>query len=807
MTADWSADLKRWRQRADAGDDALVVEEVGRALASSSGTMNGRFSAAVLLIDALGRAGRDDEALARVSDLEASFSAAGAPSSILSRLRAHRVSVLLRLGRTEEALALHQQLRVSASDDLELQRHLLTEVALRMESDQLDVAISLNRQCLDLGVHTGTHQATDLQLRGRLLRRVGAPDAEVEAWLLSAIVASPPALRFIAGDLTSAPSVEAPVAASILEAQGVRLLSSLEGAKRFDDARGRLRGMFELAALPIQTGESDFARLRRNRGAYIDKTAFISSIVATGATAVLVTAPRRFGKSLNLSTLRYFLDVNAPERLFDGLAVSGDDKAMALHRSCSVLYLSLRNVRAETSQALREELAEPLRVLTEDLYEQLVPNLAGRPFELALLDQYRSRTASWGDVSRGLLNLSTWLGRSGRPLWILIDEYDAPLSAMSSASEQAAGLQDLRRFIGSALKDNPSLTKGVLTGVLRVTLESLFSDFNNHNVYPLHQGHLGPSLGFEDFEVRVLCAAHGVGNDDHGNLRRWYDGYRTGGASVFNPWSVLNYLQQASGPTRDRTFQPFWARSGDPKLLRETLSRHADELKAGLVELLAERSIERAVDEGVGLSDLVESADGFWTLLLYTGYLTGHESSSAMTRLSIPNEEVRRALLGVVRPWLERQWGGAHRIELLFKALLRGDSAAVEDILNDVLVRHVSSWDVAKNYENPYHMLFLGLLVSLSSEDFRVRSNREAGHGRYDIAVEASRRTDASVVIEVKAASDVTALDDEANRALEQISGRSYVREFQSHVVYCYGIAATGKHVRVLARAAPPAPA
>lgn len=560
------------------------------------------------------------------------------------------------------------------------------------------------------------------------------------------------------------------------------------------------------APLPVRfpIGISDFRAVREGQFAYVDKTSLIADIVTENAQVILAPRPRRFGKTLNLSMLRCFFENTTEDRrgLFDGLAVRSSPAAWPHFGRHPVIFMTFKDVKPRTWE---ECLAGIARVLGEAFEEHLylLSDAPGDPFVRRLFSAIRERKATQSELTGSLLFLSRVLANHhGRKVVILIDEYDTPIHAGYTNRYYDDVIAFFRDFLSAGLKDNPHLWKGVLTGILRVARESLFSGLNNIDVFSLLREELSTAFGFTDREVQSLAEASGqAARMDI--LRASYNGYDFGGHAIYNPWSVLSFLSRGDG-----VFRPYWIETSSNDLVRELLITGARGVRADLEVLLQGGTIEKEIDENIVLRDVALRSDAVWSFLLFTGYLKAVEArfieGRQWAKLAIPNAEVSLALTKMVETWLADQAGGSDELPRLFAALLGGDADALARHLGQMAKTSFSFFDTADpRPERFFHGFVVGLLVGLQPK-YEVRSNRESGYGRCDILVLPRAPGDPGVVIELKAvdASRGETADKALGAALRQIRQREYATELVARgatPIHLIAAAFEGKQVFVRA--------
>ena len=533
--------------------------------------------------------------------------------------------------------------------------------------------------------------------------------------------------------------------------------------------------------LRFPIGLSDFRSVRQDGFAYVDKSRLIDDVLTEGAQVLLLPRPRRFGKTLNLSMLRCFFEKSADDvrPLFAGLAVASSESAWTHFQRYPVIFMTFKDVKPRSWE---DCLAGMANVLAEayGAHRYLLAGGAMEADEVEIFDAVLHRRASRAWLAIALKLLSRLLAKHhGEKVVILLDEYDSPIHAGYTNKYYDDVIAFFRDFLSGGLKDNADLFKGVLTGILRVARESLFSGLNNVRVYGILQPKLATAFGFTEAEVRGLLDSAGkaAAIDE---IRAYYNRYIFGGEAIYNPWSVLCYLDSG-----DSVFRPYWIDTSSNELVRELLLTGPEGVQAGFETLLAGGSLDKRIDENIVLRDVGARADAVWSFLLFTGYLKAIEVSMVDGRqwckLAVPNTEVAIALADMAQAWLEAQTGGSDELQSLLAALLRADAPVVERHLGHVLKVNLSFFDTASpEPERFYHGLVVGLLAGLAPR-YEVRSNRESGFGRCDVMVLPKSAGQPGVVLELKR------VDTEAGEtrgkaftaAFRQIRERDYAAELR----------------------------
>lgn len=495
-------------------------------------------------------------------------------------------------------------------------------------------------------------------------------------------------------------------------------------------------------------GISDFRKLRDEGAGYVDKTDFIAQLLDESTQVVLFPRPRRFGKTINLSALRYFLEKRPEElsHLFQDLAVWQHPGARAHFQRHPVVFLSFKDIRADSW----ESAFRAIRLVLQDLFlehREAITSAAIAPEEANELQKLLAGEATEEECQVSLKRLSSLLFRvHGEQVAILVDEYDTPIQAGFLCGFYDDVVRFFRNLFSAALKDNPALYRGVLTGILRISRESLFSGLNNVIVHSILCDKYAAAFGFTESEVRAITEA-----DAHPGrieeLRAWYDGYRFGAETIYNPWSVLSYIEAGR-------LGPYWVNTSSNDLIYDLVVRRGLGLGSDMERLLAGETIEARIDESLVFRDLEQRSAALWSFLLFSGYLTPRTVSfsdmGVEASLAVPNREVLRAYRDVFSLWMERGLADPGRVEALARSLLAGDAEALEVRLEELLLTTMSFHDPAgRDPEKLYHGFILGLLVQLEGRH-EVRSNREAGLGRADVLVRPKQAGQPGVVLELK---------------------------------------------------------
>jgi hypothetical protein len=550
--------------------------------------------------------------------------------------------------------------------------------------------------------------------------------------------------------------------------------------------------------------------LREQGLVYIDKSQLICELLdRPGVPVVLLPRPRRFGKSLNLSMLRCFFERSSQDvsHLFEDLAVWRAGASYREHfQRYPVIHVTFKGVKAERFEDAWAAIRETITKLF-DAHRSVLDDGVLSDTEAQAYRQILDRSAPRVLYQHALLDLSRYLHRHhGEPVVLLIDEYDEPIHAGYVHGYAPEILDFFRGFLTEALKGNPHLYKAVLTGILRIARESIFSGLNNLAVYTLLRHEFATCFGFTEAEVTDLLARAGR-SEQLPIVQRWYNGYVFGGQVIYNPWSVLNFVADADGRPR-----PHWLNTSSNDLIRKLLQDNATRIEPVFESLLAGNGIEHVLDENVVLDRLDTSPEALWSLLVFSGYLKAEERiGDPMEQpshfLTIPNHEVRLIYTTAFRDWMQvHMRGHGGNLDRLTRALLAGDAATLEEQLQAFVENVLSYHDGgAPSPEQLYHGFVRGLLAVLEP-DYLVRSSRESGQGRPDVMIRPARPGRPGAVLELKVARPGRkTLDAALDEGLAQMQTQGYAAELVAagaQPIHGFAVAFDGKTVRVRAPAA-----
>ena len=549
-------------------------------------------------------------------------------------------------------------------------------------------------------------------------------------------------------------------------------------------------------AMPV--GVDNFREMVSRDYYFVDKTNFIRELLDNKNKVTLITRPRRFGKTLAMRMLQEFFDINAAGRdTFKGLNISRAGEKYIQHRGkYPVIFFSLKDIATGNYQdALRDLCGKISDLYAEYGFLAESPALNEREKEYFLsvyniADHEQYGRDKWGK-SLKMLTVYLWKHYGVKTI-LLLDEYDAPIQHAWEDGYYEDMIRFMRQFYSEVLKGNDALEFAVLTGVLRVAKESIFSGLNNLKVCSVLSEDYSDIFGFTGQEVARM-AADLQREDKLPEIRAWYDGYSFGGSEIYNPWSVIMYFDAKCKPA------PYWVNTSGNGIIKYMLDRLDGRGREDLQSLMDGNTISKQVQEGIIYEEIGSNADDLYTMLLTTGYLKCTSSQDSLLGtymdLQIPNLEILRLFTREIAQNFTG-YRGVSDITNMMDEMLKGNAVLFEEDLNRILRNSVSYHDAA-NGESFYHGMMLGFCVLLKDSHI-VESNRESGYGRFDLALIPTDRRYYGVIMEFKRAADEGQLEEKALEALAQIEELSYIAEFQQRQiekVWKYGIAFCGKKV------------
>lgn len=524
-----------------------------------------------------------------------------------------------------------------------------------------------------------------------------------------------------------------------------------------------------LKRIPI--GVSDFKEIVSENYYYIDKSLFINEIIQDGSKVILLPRPRRFGKTLNMSMLKYFFEKPEDRVLFEDLKIKSCKEIMDKQGKYPVIYITFKDEKYSNWQDLKSGLTK-LIIDEFGKYEHLLRSDTLANFEKEEFNNILNGKADYATYLKGLKTLTKYIHKHyNQKIVILIDEYDVPIQSGYVHGYYDEIIDFMRVFLSSGLKDNEYLEKAVLTGIMRVAKESIFSGLNNLKVSTLLKESYSEHFGFTEEEVENTLNYYGI-EYEIDEVKRWYNGYIFGDTVIYNPWSILNYVDNFK-----EGFKPHWVNTSSNDLVKFVLTKGGEKIQRELEELIQGRELIKIINEDIVMSDIAKSSENVWSFLLFSGYLKSINKELKNGRLyctlKIPNLEVQCLYEDIILDWLKENVNN-DRFDFMLQSLVNGEIEAFSGIFEEFVLNSVSYFDVSGNEsEKVYHAFVLGMLVALS-EDYEVKSNLESGYGRYDVMIIPRNNDKKGIIIEFKKVSKRENLEQAALSALKQIQDKKY---------------------------------
>ena len=546
---------------------------------------------------------------------------------------------------------------------------------------------------------------------------------------------------------------------------------------------------------PLPIGIDNIEKIIKDGYYYVDKTMLIRELLELKGEVNLFTRPRRFGKTLNLSMLRYFFEDTGDteknegnKKLFAGLKImeQGEEYAKYMGKY-PVINLTLKSAKQPTFESaygkIKNELAEEFQKHQYVLESEKMDGAAK-----SLFRKIADGEAEYDDYSGSLKFLSKCLCQAaGRPVIILLDEYDVPLENAYFKGFYNEMVDFIRSLFESALKTNEYLQFAVITGCLRISKESIFTGLNHLNIISVLDKKYSEHFGFTEREVFQMMEDYGV-ESRFPTMKEWYDGYLFGDAEVYNPWSVVMFLYDLYSDVNAFP-RPYWINTSSNDIIKDMIAKANREMKGQIEMLLGGGALDIQVHEEVTYADMHSNSENLWNFLYFTGYLTKEseyfKESSVFLRARIPNIEVKTIYQNTILNWM-KDVIKKENFHDLYRAMEDGNAGKMADILNGQLFSTISFYDSAENF---YHGFLVGILSQ--SENYLVKSNRESGNGRSDIMVKSPSLRGRSFILEIKVSNSIDDLEDDAKKALQQIYEKRYMEELRTEgyrKIDCYGV-------------------
>ena len=532
----------------------------------------------------------------------------------------------------------------------------------------------------------------------------------------------------------------------------------------------------------ISIGVEDFKTIIEKDGYFVDKTLMIQNLIKSNAMVTLFTRPRRFGKTLNQFMIRRFFEDERTEKgekvdngyLFDGLKIAECGEEILKHQQqYPVIFLSLKSAKQDDYQTayacLIDEICKEFQRHSYVLQNEM-PVRSREIFERIALGR-----GSKEEYAKALGFLSECLAKyHGNNAFILIDEYDVPLENAYLHGFYDNMIGFIRSLFESALKTNPYLEKGVITGCLRISKESIFTGLNNLENDSVLRTRYADSFGFTEAEVEAMLAYYGL-QQELAEVKEWYDGYLFANTEIYNPWSILKYVNDRKDHVTAFAL-PYWSNTSSNSIVREMVGEADEMAKADLETLINDGTIEKPVHEDITYGDIHQTQDNLWNFLFFTGYLkkiSERKDESGETlylTMAIPNTEIKTIYKNSIAYWFEQRMKETDRSPLKH-ALETGDCEAAEDFINSQLADTISYYDYAENF---YHGFMLGILTNIGG--YRVKSNRESGNGRPDIVMTESKFRGRAMILELKVSETISGMEKKCEEGLAQIEKGNYTQ-------------------------------
>ena len=538
----------------------------------------------------------------------------------------------------------------------------------------------------------------------------------------------------------------------------------------------------------LAIGVSDFKKIIEGDFYYFDKTKFIEEIIKDGSEVKLFARPRRFGKTLNMSMLKYFFDIENKEEnkeIFKNLYIEKTE-AFKEQGQYPVIFLSLKDLKALTWEQMEKAIKSAISRLFSE-YKYLLNDLD--KFDTLTFENILLKNTELEDLKEALKFLTRILyEKYNKKVVVLIDEYDSPLVSAYINGYYEKAKDFFKTFYSTVLKDNSYLQMGVLTGIIRVIKAGIFSDLNNLRTYTILSEMYTDSYGLTEEEVVKSLKDYGI-EQEISNVKDWYDGYKFGDSEVYNPWSILNFLDF-------KELRAYWVDTSGNDLIKDVLKNITKNTIEALERLFNGEGLKQNISGTSDLSKLL-SEEELWELMLFSGYLTVEEKIDQDNYvLRLPNKEVRTLYR---KTFFERYFGRGSKLLYLMEALTENRIDEYEERLQEILLTSVSYNDTKKGNEAFYHGLIMGMGLYLEGE-YITKSNIESGLGRYDFVIEPKNKAKRAYIMEFKSTDNIEKLEEVSKEALEQIENKKYDVSLKQNgvkdITYM-GIAFCGKQIKI----------
>lgn len=550
--------------------------------------------------------------------------------------------------------------------------------------------------------------------------------------------------------------------------------------------------------LPI--GIENFEDMIKENYYYVDKTGLLKQLLNEHGLVNLFTRPRRFGKSLNMSMLKYFFEIGNDQAIFEGLEISKDKELCDQYQGkFPVISVSLKGAKAGNYEDAKAMMKYIMAAESRRLYDRM----SGDKLSEKQKEQMKSLMSD--NMKDTELMTALWILSSilkeyyGKKVIILIDEYDVPLDKAFENNYYNEMIILLRNMLEQSLKTNDNLYMAVLTGCLRIARESIFTGLNNFNIFSITDQYFDEYFGFTDKEVKEILQYYKV-PEAFEQTKKWYDGYRFGNTDIYCPWDVINHCR-ALKVESDATPQPYWINTSGNYIVKRFIEKANQQTRREIEQLIEGKAIQKEIRLELTYNELDSTIENLWSVLFATGYLTQQGKPQGRTySLIIPNESIRQIFIEQIQEWFkETTRKDENRLKDFCKAFEEGNAEAIEEQFNNYLMKTISIRDTfTTKKENFYHGVLLGLLSY--DPDWYITSNQESGDGYSDIMIEAEQAR-IGIIIEVKYAENIKMLDKACEKALKQIKEKHYDQKLEKEgyeTILNYGIACYKKRCKVL---------
>lgn len=550
--------------------------------------------------------------------------------------------------------------------------------------------------------------------------------------------------------------------------------------------------------LPI--GIENFEDMIKENYYYVDKTGLIKQLLNEHGLVNLFTRPRRFGKSLNMSMLKYFFEIGNDQSIFEGLEISKEKELCDQYQGkFPMISVSLKGAKAGNYADAKAMMKYIMAAESRRLYNRM----SGDKLSEKQKEQMKSLMSD--NMKDTELMTALWILSSilkeyyGKKVIILIDEYDVPLDKAFENNYYNEMIILLRNMLKQSLKTNDNLYMAVLTGCLRIARESIFTGLNNFNIFSITDQYFDEYFGFTDKEVKEILQYYKV-PEAFEQTKKWYDGYRFGSTDIYCPWDVINHCR-ALKVEPDATPQPYWINTSGNYIVKRFIEKANQQTRREIEQLIEGKAIQKEIRLELTYNELDSTIENLWSVLFATGYLTQQGKPQGRTySLIIPNESIRQIFIEQIQEWFkETTRKDENRLKDFCKAFEEGNAEAIEEQFNNYLMKTISIRDTfTTKKENFYHGVLLGLLSY--DPDWYITSNQESGDGYSDIMIEAEQAR-IGIIIEVKYAENIKTLDKACQKALKQIKEKNYDQKLEEEgyeTILNYGIACYKKRCKVL---------